>query len=41
MTHKDLSPHAKADPRQARYEVARRAFQALHGRVIKRMDTNR
>lgn len=36
-----LSPHAHTDPRQKAYELKRRAFQALNGRVVKRMERNR
>lgn len=32
-----LSDAARRDPRQASYEIKRRAFQAEQGRVIKRM----
>lgn len=40
MTSYELSAHAKADPRQAAYEIRRRNFQAAQGRVVKRMEDN-
>ena len=40
MTAPNLSPHALTEPRQMAYEISRRAFQAAHGREVRRMSAN-